>query len=212
MLRTEMTTPIAASVSDRHGDRGRGPIGPWQGRLHGQRSHDRIPDRRLPWATTHDLSPASLSERPACRRAWFIRTAWLAHRVLYRTTGGHVGLRRPTPTRWGMMRLRTIGRRSGQERGAILGYYEDGPNLVTLAMNGWADGEPAWWLNLQGRPDAVVDLVDGSRRVRARAAAGEERVRLWARWRDVGDDVDSYATLRSSETAVVVLEPRSSRA
>jgi deazaflavin-dependent oxidoreductase (nitroreductase family) len=110
-----------------------------------------------------------------------------------------------------MLRLRTIGRRSGEERSAILGYYEDGPNLVTLAMNGWAEGEPAWWLNLEARPDAIVDLVDGPRKVTARAAAGDERARLWARWRDVGDDVDAYAPLRSSETAVVVLAPRSDR-
>ncbi len=143
---------------------------------------------------------------------WFVRSAWVAHRALYRTTGGRVGLRRPTPTRWGMMRLRTIGRRSGEQRSAILGYCEDGTNLVTLAMNGWADGEPAWWLNLQERPDAIVDLVDGPRTVRARAAGGEERSRLWARWRDLGDDVDAHATLRSSQTSIIVLEPRPSRA
>ena len=145
---------------------------------------------------------------PGLPPRWFIRTAWVAHRALYRTTRGRVGLRRPTPTTWGMMRLRTIGRHSGKARIAVLGYYEDGADLVTLAMNGWADGEPAWWLNLQERPDATVDLVDGPHLVRARAAAGEERARLWARWRDVGDDVDAYATLRSSETAVVILEPR----
>ena len=107
-----------------------------------------------------------------------------------------------------MMRLRTIGRRSGEARSAILGYYEDGPNLVTLAMNGWAEAEPAWWLNLQARPDTTVDLVDGPRTVRARAAEGEERARRWAKWRDVGDDVDAYAMRRPSGTAVVVLEPR----
>jgi deazaflavin-dependent oxidoreductase (nitroreductase family) len=139
---------------------------------------------------------------------WFIRFFWAAHRALYRTTGGRKGLRRPTPTTWGMMRLRTIGRHSGVERSAILGYYEDGPNLVTLAMNGWAEAEPAWWLNLQARPETTVDLVDGPRAVRARAAEGEERTRLWARWREVGDDVDAYATRRPSETAVVILEPR----
>jgi deazaflavin-dependent oxidoreductase (nitroreductase family) len=143
---------------------------------------------------------------------WFVRTAWLAHRALYGSTRGRVGRRRPTPTKWGMMRLRTIGRRMGEERSAILGYHEDGPNLVTLAMNGWAEGEPAWWLNLQERPDAAVDLVDGPRAVRARAAEGEERARLWASWRDVGDDVDAYSTLRPSETAVLILEPRPGRA
>lgn len=49
----------------------------------------------------------------------------------------------------------------------IIAYVEDGANLVTLAMNGWADAEPAWWLNLQARPEASVTLVDGRR-----AAAG----------------------------------------
>ncbi len=90
----------------------------------------------------------------------------------------------------------------------ILGYLEDGPNLVTMAMNGWADGEPAWWLNLQAHPNARVALADGSRSVKARAAAGAERSRLWAKWREVEPTVDGYAALRSSETAVVILEPR----
>jgi len=25
----------------------------------------------------------------------------------------------------------------------MVGYFEDGPNLVTMAMNGWGDAEPA---------------------------------------------------------------------
>jgi deazaflavin-dependent oxidoreductase (nitroreductase family) len=154
-------------------------------------------------------APAAREHSPHLQPRWFIRAFWAAHRAVYRTTGGRIGLRRPTPTRWGMLRLRTVGRRTGDERSAILGYYEDGPNLVTMAMNGWAPGEPSWWLNLQAHADATVDLVDGPRKVTARAAVGEERARLWAGWRDVGDDVDAYAPLRASETAVVVLEPRS---
>ena len=74
------------------------------------------------------------------------------------------------PTRWGMMRLRTVGRRSATSRVAILGYFEDGPNLVTMAMNGWGEPEPAWWLNLQAAPDTIVELVDGPRAVHGRAA------------------------------------------
>jgi deazaflavin-dependent oxidoreductase (nitroreductase family) len=138
---------------------------------------------------------------------WFIRVAWAVHRGLYAVTGGRRGLRRVTADQWGMMRLHTVGRRSGAKRVAILGYVEDGPNLVTMAMNGWGDPEPAWWLNLQAQPDAVVDLKDGPRRVRARAAAGEERTRLWARWAHYDKGLDAYAAKRSRETAVVVLEP-----
>jgi deazaflavin-dependent oxidoreductase (nitroreductase family) len=120
-----------------------------------------------------------------------------------------MGLWLPKPNRWGTMRLTTVGRRSGKKRSVILGYYEDGPNLVTMAMNGWKDAEPAWWLNLQANPDATVELPDGTRAIHGRAAQGDERERLWARWREMGDDVDGYATRRPSGTAVVVLEPRS---
>ncbi|HEV8054394.1 MAG TPA: nitroreductase/quinone reductase family protein [Candidatus Limnocylindrales bacterium] len=76
-----------------------------------------------------------------------------------------------------------------------------------MAMNGWSEGEPAWWLNLQAHPNATVELAEGVRHVRGRAAQGEERERLWVRWRGMGDDVDGYATRRPSGTAVVVLEP-----
>jgi deazaflavin-dependent oxidoreductase (nitroreductase family) len=143
---------------------------------------------------------------------WFIHFAWRFHRAYYRVTGGRRGLWPPALGKWGTMRVTTSGRRTGKPRSVILGYYEDGPNLVTLAMNGWGDAEPAWWLNLQAQPDVDVELRNGKRRVRARKAEGEERTRLWARWREHGhgEGLDGYATLRSRETAVVVLEPASS--
>lgn len=112
---------------------------------------------------------------------------------------------------FGMLRLRTVGRRSGQSRIAIIGYIEDGANLVTLAMNGWAETDPAWWLNLQARPDATVELKDGPRAIHARAAEGAERERLWARWCVLSDSYDGWAARRSCPTAVVVLEPRAGR-
>ena len=150
----------------------------------------------------------STAGKPRLPPRWFIRLAWLAHRGLYRLTGGRLGLWRPKPNGWGTMRLTTMGRRTGQERSVMVGYFEDGPDLVTLAMNGWGEGEPAWWLNLQAHPDVQVDLADGSRTVTGRAAHGEERERLWARWREIDEDLDAYAARRSMETAVVILELR----
>jgi deazaflavin-dependent oxidoreductase (nitroreductase family) len=141
---------------------------------------------------------------------WFVRSAWAVHRGIYRFSGGRRGLTLPKGGKWGVMRLTTLGRQSGKERNAILGYIEDGPNLVTLAMNGWATAEPAWWLNLQANPDVVVELADGRRAVRGRSAEGKERERLWAGFRAQREwgDVDVLATHRSGETVVVVLEPR----
>ena len=138
-----------------------------------------------------------------------IRIAWIAHRAIRRLTGGRRGLARPVDgTKYGMLQLATVGRRSGQQRTAIVGYLEDGQNLVVLAMNGWAVAEPAWWLNLQAMPETTVELKDGPRAVRARRAEGEERDRLWSRWRELSTDYDGWAAMRPGETAVVVLEPR----
>ena len=149
------------------------------------------------------------TEQPYLPPRWFIRSAWSVHRAVLRVSGGRFGLRLPKPDGWGTARLTTIGRRTGQERQVVIGYFEDGPNLVTLAMNGWGEGEPAWWLNLGAHPDAQVELADGSRLVTGRAAEGEERDRLWARWGEIDDDLDAYAARRPAGTAVVVLEPRS---
>ena len=103
---------------------------------------------------------------------FIVRLAWSTHRAIYRVTGGRVGLWRPKPGRWGTLRLTTTGRRTGRPRSVIVGYFEDGPNLVTLAMNGWADPEPAWWLNLQTQPDATVELGRASRRLTTGRTAG----------------------------------------
>jgi deazaflavin-dependent oxidoreductase (nitroreductase family) len=109
-----------------------------------------------------------------------------------------------------MLRLHTVGRRSGRPRAVVLGYLEDGDRLVTLAMNGWDPAEPAWWLNLQACPDTTVDLVGGTRPVTAYRAGGAERERLWHTVRESTGygDLDTFAPLRGRETAVVVLRPR----
>jgi deazaflavin-dependent oxidoreductase (nitroreductase family) len=135
-----------------------------------------------------------------------VRGFWRGHRLLYALTGGRLGLRPPTADRYGMLVLRTLGRRSGKERQAILAYFEDGRDLVIVPMNGWAAPEPAWWLNLQAQPEATVDMPDGTRLVRARLADPEEHARLWATaaagpW---GQDMDAYAVGRGRDTAIVM--------
>jgi len=156
------------------------------------------------------MSELAQTQKPSPKvPRWLVRTIWTLHRTAYRLTGGRFGLRPPTSSQWGMLRLKTIGRRSGKERIAILGYIEDGQNLVIPAMNGWADPEPAWWLNLQAHPSATIEMPGGRRQVIARTAVGEERDRLWRRLVDLGSSAytDANAATRSRETAIVVLEP-----
>lgn len=139
---------------------------------------------------------------------WFIVAFWYVHRRFVALSGGRRGLWAPRPGKWGALRLTTTGRRSGEPRSVIIGYYEDGSNLVSMAMNGWGAAEPAWWLNLQAEPHAIVEVAGGTRReVVGRRAEGEERERLWQRWREIDKGLDDYAARRPRETAVVVLEP-----
>jgi deazaflavin-dependent oxidoreductase (nitroreductase family) len=141
---------------------------------------------------------------------WFIRAAWKIHKALYRWSGGRFGLRAPRSDRYGLAYLTTTGRRSGVERSVMIGYFDDGNGVVTMAMNGWGAPEPAWWLNLQAQPEAILALAGGVIvSVVGRSAVGEERDRLWERWRELDKSLDGYAARRPTETAVVVLDRRS---
>jgi F420H(2)-dependent quinone reductase len=140
---------------------------------------------------------------------WFMVAAWHLHRRIVRATKGRRGLWPPRPGKWGALRLTTEGRRTGEPRSVILGYFDEGPNLFAIAMNGWGAAEPAWWLDLQAHPEAVVELAGGIRREAVnRDAVGEERERLWQRMRDLDRRLDDYAARRPKETAIVVFEPQ----
>ena len=154
------------------------------------------------------MSSAS-TRPPRVPPPWFVHLAWRAHRALYRLSGGRFLWTPKNERGWGALRLTTTGRTSGQERSVIIGYLEDGADLVAIAMNGWDEGHPSWWLNLQAHPEAVVRLAgEQPRPVRAREAAGDERDRLWRRWVAINADLEAYAGRRSTDTPVVVLEPR----
>ena len=157
-----------------------------------------------------DAMDTQTTEPPKLPPAWFKHLFWRGHRLAYRVLGGRVLWTPQSKRGWGAMHLTTVGRHSDEERGVILGYVLDGSCPVVLAMNGWDEGVPAWWLNLEAHPDAVIRLKgEPERPVRARRAEGEERDRLWQRWAEIDEGLDAYAASRSADTPVVVFEQRS---
>jgi deazaflavin-dependent oxidoreductase (nitroreductase family) len=76
--------------------------------------------------------------------------------------------------------LHTTGRRSGRPRKTPLSYTKDGDTYVVIASNGGSPGDADWYLDLQGAPDAEVEVSGRRSRVRARhwrgagAAGGAE--------------------------------------
>ena len=153
----------------------------------------------------NDTATARAPEKPP---AWFVHTAWRIHRTLYRLTGGRFLWTTANKRKWGAMHLTTTGRTSGQRREVIIGYIEDGPNLAAIAMNGWDEGHPSWWLNLRAHPQATVRLArQEPAAFRAREAVGDERDRLWRRWVETDPELTAHASGRATTTPVVVFEP-----
>ena len=151
----------------------------------------------------------TMTRSPKLPPKWFKHVFWRVHRALYRLSGGHLLWTPASKRGWGALGLTTVGRKSGKRRTVIIGYIEDGPNLVTMAMNGWDEGHPAWWLNLAANPEATVRLAHQQPRpVRGRVASGDERDRLWQRWAKTDAGLDAYAAQRAVETPIVILEPR----
>ncbi|MGB3329755.1 MAG: nitroreductase/quinone reductase family protein, partial [Thermomicrobiales bacterium] len=95
----------------------------------------------------------------------------------------------------------------------VLAYLDDAPDVVTMSMNGWGNGHPAWWLNLRANPNATLELPgEEPYAVVAHAAEGAEHDRLWAAWKLVDKQLDEYVALRTTETPLVVLQRRDSAA
>ncbi len=101
----------------------------------------------------------------------------------------------------------TTGRKSGRPRTIPLLYLPDGKNLVVVASNGGTAGDPAWWLNLEDDPEAIVEV--GGRKLRARAeeAEGEERRRLWGRAVRMYGAYQQYQERTDRRIPVVLLRP-----
>ncbi len=77
-----------------------------------------------------------------------------------------------------LMVLTTTGAKSGKERTTVIGYRKDGERFVAIASGNGAPSHPAWYLNLQARPIATVEVGPDKFKVRVRTARPEERERL----------------------------------
>ncbi len=136
-----------------------------------------------------------------------LRVVWFLHGAFRRVSGGRLGTRPPRGEGVGTLFLHTTGRKSGKPRTSGLFYLVDGSDLVVVASNAGAATDPAWWLNLQGTPDAQVETGGPPRPVRARAATSEEAARLWPRLDAGNPDFVAYRATAGRPIPVVILEP-----
>jgi F420H(2)-dependent quinone reductase len=124
--------------------------------------------------------------------------------VLYRRSGGRLaGKLKGAP----VLLLDHVGRKSGTERTTPLLYLRDGDDLAIVASRGGSDATPAWWLNLQARPETTVTVGPERRRVVAHQASAEEKARLWPQLLEMFPDYGVYERRTAREIPVIILSP-----
>jgi deazaflavin-dependent oxidoreductase (nitroreductase family) len=127
------------------------------------------------------------------------------HRGLLMITRGKAGWR---VSDMPVLRLTTIGRRSGQPRSVMLtSPLQEGSTLVVVASRGGDDQHPAWFLNLRDNPQVDVTYRgEPIRPMRARVATTEERGRLWPLIVANHKNYAAYQTKTTREIPLVLLE------
>jgi deazaflavin-dependent oxidoreductase (nitroreductase family) len=105
--------------------------------------------------------------------------------------------------------LTTTGRRTGEERRNPLIYQKHGDDYLVVASKGGAEKPPAWYLNLQARPEVRIQVKGERLAAHARTATPEEKAELWPIMTATWPAYDDYQKKTDRDIPVVVLEPRS---
>ena len=108
-----------------------------------------------------------------------------------------------------VLRLTTIGSKTGQARTVTLGWFPDGANawLVVASFGGVAK-HPAWYVNMAKNPDKVWIELDGRRfKVRPESLKGEQRADAWRRITTTAPNYATYQVNTDREIPVVRLTP-----
>ena len=152
--------------------------------------------------------PPEIPAEPAAGRpfpphvATVQRMITTVHTGLYRLSGGNVGGQMMNAP---VLLLLSWGRRSGALRTTPLLYLQDGANQVIVASNGGSDKPPAWWLNLQANPNALVQIGSERHEVRATTATPLEKAVLWPRLVALYPGYAEYQERTTRPIPVVVL-------
>jgi len=126
------------------------------------------------------------------------------HAIIYRKSQGRVGGRLLGAD---VLTLRTIGRRSGQQRDAPMFFLRYGNGFAVVASNAGSVRPPAWWLNLQVHPEAEALIRGTSYKLKGRAASSQEEEALWPRFVEMYAGYDHYRSIAMRAMPVVILEP-----
>lgn len=140
---------------------------------------------------------------------WF---AWTAARMapldakVIQRTGGKFGLL----GNYGLPQclVTTTGRKSGQKRTVTLLYGQLDGDLILVGSNFGQKHHPAWALNLEANPTAIVTIADRPQEMVARLVTDpDERERIWQTMADIWPAYLAYRGRAGRDIKLFVLSP-----
>lgn len=141
---------------------------------------------------------------------WLLsRTLPPLDRTLLRISSSRVSLARIISALGGpVIRLTTIGAKTGTERTVPVFGLRDENRWVVVASNWGRETHPAWYHNLNANPEVKVTYRGQTREYVAREAAGDEREEYFDRIAKLNPGLETYRE-RSGERPIpiVVLSP-----
>lgn len=133
-----------------------------------------------------------------------LRIFTTVHTLIYRLSQGRIFGRISTGP---VLLLTTIGRKTGKQRTTPLIYLQDRERLVIVGSAGGEHTHPTWVLNLQSRPEALVQVGRRKLLMRSEIAEGAERERLWPQLTAMYHGFEEMQQATSRRIPVVVLSP-----
>jgi deazaflavin-dependent oxidoreductase (nitroreductase family) len=106
-----------------------------------------------------------------------------------------------------LLLITTYGRKSGKARTSPIVYIQEGQSYLVAASAGGMDWHPDWYLNMKQRPEARIEIGGKAFEVRAEITTGEERTRLYEKFKAASDNFVKYEASTSRVIPVVRLTP-----
>ncbi|MHB8464101.1 MAG: nitroreductase family deazaflavin-dependent oxidoreductase [Acidimicrobiales bacterium] len=128
------------------------------------------------------------------------------HRSIFDLTKGKVAGKA-----FGMpvVKLTTIGRKSGKQRDTMLTTpIHDDTKVVLVASYGGDDRHPAWYVNLSANPKVTITMQGTRRDMLARTASADEKQAMWPTVTSAYKGYAGYQEKTDRDIPLVILEPR----
>lgn len=127
------------------------------------------------------------------------------HAAVYRSSGGRVASKTANMP---VLLITTFGRKTGKPHTNPVVYIRGGEDYLVSATVGGMDWHPGWYLNLLRKPEARVQVGSRSFSVLATVADGEERTRLYERFKTASSNFVKYEKNTSRVLPVIRLTPK----